>query len=273
MLSSAKEENDIARAVRSLKRMGRAPSVAVVLGSGAGNLLEMEGKVRAYARIPGFPRTGIEGHSGRLSFGRIDDVPVAVLRGRVHLYEGHAPAVVIRPMRILARWGVGTVFLTNAAGGLRRDLVAGTLMVIRDHLDLTGASPLAGSHREKWGPRFPDLSRVYDPLLVAAARRIGGRDIRQGVYAAVRGPAFETPAEAKMLRRLGADAVGMSTVPEAVAAKQAGLRVLGLSCISNRSGGGGREGRHEDVMAQVVAAGARMEKILRGLLPMAAGSR
>jgi purine-nucleoside phosphorylase len=236
------------------------PDTAVVLGSGLGGAdLGPERARLPYARIPGFPRPRVPGHPGVLSLvGR-----AAVLRGRVHYYEGHPMEDVVAPVLALARLGVRRVILTNAAGGIADGLRPGDLMGIVDHLNLMGANPLRGA------PAFADLTRVYDRDLLrraeAVARRLGFR-LKRGVYAAMGGPSYETPAEVRMLRRLGADAVGMSTVPEAIAASAAGLKVLALSLITNRAAGAGRPVSHAEVLARAGEAGARTAALLRGLL-------
>ncbi len=236
------------------------PQTAVVLGSGLGAAdLGPESARIPYARIPGFPRPRVPGHPGALSIiGR-----TAVLRGRAHFYEGRSMEEVLAPVRTLLRLGVRTVILTNAAGGVAPGLRPGDLLGITDHLNLMGSNPLRG------GPSFVDLTRVYDRDLLkraeAVARRLGFR-LKRGVYAAMPGPSYETPAEVRMLRRLGADAVGMSTVPEAIAAAEAGARVLGISLITNKAAGVGRPVSHEEVLDRAKEAGARTAALLRGVL-------
>ena len=214
------------------------PSLGIILGSGLGAFAERveEPVVVPYSEVPHFPATSIVGHPGRLVLGRIGSLKVAVMQGRVHYYEGFSSPQVVFPTRVLCLLGIKTLVVTNAAGGIRSDLVAGDLMAITDHLNLAGCSPLIGPHDERLGARFPDMNGAYDASLTRAlfdcapARRIS---LKQGIYAMVLGPAYETPAEVRALRILGADAVGMSTVPEVVAARQMGVRVLGLSCITN----------------------------------------
>jgi purine-nucleoside phosphorylase len=243
------------------RKLPAPPRAAVVLGSGLGAAaLGRPGVTVPYRSIPGFPRTSVPGHPGALSLvGR-----TAVLRGRVHFYEGFDLEAVTRPVRALALLGVRTVVLTNAAGGIAPGLRAGDLLLIRDHLNLMGANPLRGR------ARFVDLSDAYDPELrrraLAAAKRAGIR-LRPGVYAALPGPSYETPAEVRMLRRLGADAVGMSTVPEAIAARAAGMRVLGISIIANAAAGAGKGGvSHEEVLRETERASDRLARLLRGIL-------
>lgn len=240
----------VLRAAAFLKsRLSPAPRIAVVLGSGLGDLdLGRVDVDLPYARIPGFPRVRVAGHPGRLSLVG----PAAILRGRVHYYEGHDLDEVVRPVRALAALGVKTVILTNAAGGLNPRLRPGDLMAITDHINLMGANPLRG------GPSFVDMTGVYDvPKL---------RGLKRGVYAAVPGPSYETPAEVRMLRRLGADAVGMSTVPEAIAARQAGLRVIGLSLITNVAAGAGKPVSHAEVLETARRARSRMASVLSSIL-------
>jgi purine-nucleoside phosphorylase len=266
------EDALIRRAASFLRsRLSASPQVAIILGSGMGDLdLGPVADRIPYAAIPGFPRPGVAGHAGLLAAsGR-----AVVLSGRAHYYEGRSMDEVIRPVRVLARLGVRTLVVTNAAGAVNRAYRPGDLMLIRDHLNLMGVHPLRG------GPRFVDLTEAYDPALRAiarsAARRVRIR-LREGVYAAMPGPSYETPAEIRMLRALGADAVGMSTVPETIAAREAGVRVLGISLVTNfgagmharrRPGGGGakRPVSHEEVLETSAKARGRMERLLRQIV-------
>ncbi len=229
-----------ARVIRA--RAKEEPRVAVVLGSGLGAFAdELEEPVPIpYSEIPGFARPTVEGHAGRLVAGRVAGVAVAVMQGRFHFYEGYTLEEVTFPIRVLALAGARSLVLTNAAGGLKETYRQGSLVVIEDHLNLLGASPLRGTNDERLGPRFPDMTHVYDREYQETARAEAGGmgfELQGGVYAALSGPAYETPAEIRMLRLLGADAVGMSTVPEAMVARHMGLRVLGLSCITNMAAG------------------------------------
>ena len=215
-----------------------SPRAGVVLGSGLGSLAEAADAdaVIPYAEIPRFPISTAPGHRGRLVVGRLEGQAVAIMQGRAHLYEGYAAAEVTFPIRVLAALGVRTLIITNAAGGIAPAFRPGELMVITDHINFTGTNPLIGPNDDALGPRFPDLSQAYDPALVAVAMQASrdeGVPVRQGVYLAVSGPSYETPAEVSMMARWGADAVGMSTVPEVIVARHAGLRVLGLSAITN----------------------------------------
>lgn len=214
------------------------PLVGLVLGSGLGELdLSWEGLLNIpYAEVPHFPRSTAPGHRGALQLGRLKDVPVAVLQGRFHYYEGCPVAEITFPVRVLGALGIKTLILTNAAGGLNPLFKPGDLMGIADHINLIPENPLRGLQDESLGERFPDMSRAYDPELLDLAEQVAlgqGVLLRRGVYAAVPGPSLETPAETRFLRMAGADAVGMSTVPEVIVARSLGLRVLGISVISN----------------------------------------
>jgi len=218
------------------------PEIGIVLGTGLGALVDQVERTGTvpYAEIPRFPRPTVEGHAGELVLGFLEGKPVAVLRGRTHLYEGYSPQEVAFPVRVLHALGCRLLVVTNAAGGLNREWRAGDLMVISDHINLQATNPLLGPNDERLGPRFPDMSRAYDPELVALAERCALEEripLRKGVYVAVLGPSYETPAELRMLRLLGADAVGMSTVPEVIAARHLGMRVLGISAITDMATG------------------------------------
>ncbi|MEO7193021.1 MAG: purine-nucleoside phosphorylase [Vicinamibacterales bacterium] len=234
---------DVAHAGACVReRIGAVPDIAVVLGSGLGAFADaLTSSVECgYGVIPGFPTPTVAGHEGRVVAGACGRRRVLVLAGRVHLYEGQAPSNVTFPMRVLGYLGVKTVVLTNAAGGINTRFTRGSLMCIDDHINFTGSNPLVGAHDARLGPRFPDMSDVYSPRLrsiaVAAADRAGVR-LEHGVYIGVSGPSYETPAEIRAFRTLGADAVGMSTVHEAITARQMGLDVLGICCISNMAAG------------------------------------
>ncbi len=218
-----------------------APEIAIILGSGLGGLAdEIEDAVRVpFADIPGFPEATVVGHAGALVSGTLSGRRVHALAGRFHMYEGHPPALAAFPVRVLHALGARTLFASNAAGGIRRDLAAGDLMIIDDHLNLTFTNPLTGSLQEG-DTRFPDMSDPYDRRLRALLHAIGDRlriPLKEGVYACLNGPSFETPAEVRMLETLGADAVGMSTVPEVIVARAMGMRVAAMSCITNAAAG------------------------------------
>ena len=224
------------------RRCGSVPDLALILGSGLGDFAAtLTGAVvMSYAELPNWPLSTVVGHPGRLVIGTSAGRPVAALAGRVHAYEGHPPEALAFATRVMGRLGVKQLVLTNAAGGVKTGFSLGALMIIDDHINLLGESPLAGENDDRFGPRFPDMTEVYSRRLrriadAAAAAR--GLPVSHGVYAALRGPSYETPAEIHYLRTIGADAVGMSTVPEALAARHMGLEVLGLSCITNMAAG------------------------------------
>jgi purine-nucleoside phosphorylase len=250
---------------------GRRPVVAVVLGSGLGGVTRrLTDVVRlSYGRIPGFPDAALPGHAGELVAGELGGRAVLCQSGRFHAYEGHAPATVALPSRLFAALGIGTVILTNAAGGIRRSFAPGTLMCIADQINLTWGNPLVG--RVLPGEtRFPDMSAPFDPALIALAHQVAsarGVRLADGVYGGVQGPSYETPAEVRMLERCGADAVGMSTIAEVIALRARGLRCLGVSSITNRAAGLG-DGRlsHDDVVTVAHASGVALGELLDGLV-------
>ena len=241
-----------ARTIRA--RVKQEPRVAVVLGSGLGGFADdFEDAVAIpYEDIPGFVRSTAQGHAGRLVVGKIDQVPILAMQGRVHYYEGYSMEEVTFAIRTFKLLGVKTLLLTNAAGGINVQLSQGALMVISDHLNLMGVNPLRGANDERFGPRFPDMSAVYSPALqeiVVEEARALGIELRRGIYAALSGPNYETPSEIHLLRNCGADAVGMSTVPEAIVARQMDMEVLGISCITNMASGISDEPiNHDEVM-------------------------
>ena len=244
------------------------PSVAIVLGSGLGAFADelTESTSFAYKEIQGFAQATVEGHAGRLVIGKAGEVPIAAMQGRFHFYEGYALEDVTFPIRVLKSLGVRTLILTNAAGSLNTELTPGSLMVISDHINLMGVNPLIGANDERFGPRFPDLTSTYDPdlqnIVIEEARGLN-IDLRRGVYAALTGPSYETPAEIHMVRTLGADAVGMSTVPEAIVARHMDMRVIGISCITNLAAGvSNRPVDH----SQVIATGERVREQFTELL-------
>jgi purine-nucleoside phosphorylase len=225
-----------------LGSISKVPDIAIVLGSGLGPLADsvMDPKYISYEAIPGFPRVTVVGHQGRLVFGTLRGRDVVVMQGRFHHYEGHDIHDVVFPIRVFQALGIRTLILTNAAGGLGPTMRPGSLMLIEDHVGLFGESPLRGANLDEYGPRFCDMSRVYDSDMLETAAICGkelGLDLHRGVYCFCRGPQFETPAEIRMLRGLGVSAVGMSTVPEATVASHCGMKVLALSCITNLAAG------------------------------------
>ncbi len=218
------------------------PQYGLILGSGLGNFVECLSDQRTidYAELPGFPTSSVSGHAGRLVSGTVANQPVVVMQGRVHFYEGYSAERVGFPARVLCRLGISHLIVTNAAGGINTGFSAGDLMAITDHLNLSGYNPLVGPNDEMLGPRFPDMSQAYHrPSLeiLRRAARVEQIDLKEGVYASLSGPNYETPAEIRMLRALGADAVGMSTVPEVLVAAHMGVKVTGVSCISNLAAG------------------------------------
>lgn len=250
-----------ARAAEFIRSRANADvSVGIVLGSGLGAFAEDLGQPVAipYDEIPGFAHATVEGHAGRLVIGTAEGVPVAAMQGRFHFYEGYGLEDVTFPIRVLKLLGVRTLILTNAAGSLNTELSPGSLMVISDHINLMGVNPLIGPNDERFGPRFPDLTSTYDPTLqqvVIEEAKAVDVEMRRGVYAALSGPSYETPAEIHMVRTLGADAVGMSTVPEAIVARHMDMQVIGISCITNLAAGvSNRPVDH----SQVIATGERV---------------
>jgi len=253
---------------------GRAPGVAVVLGSGLGGLADrLTDTVRIpYAEIPGFHVPTVQGHSGELVAGMLAGRPVIAQSGRFHLYEGHTADVAALPARLMAELGVTIFVVTNAAGGVRPTLRPGTLMLITDHLNLTGQNPLTGPV-VPGEQRFPDMSAAYDPGLRALALEVAreqGTPLEQGVYAALPGPSYETPAEIRMLRTLGADAVGMSTVPEVIVANARGMRCLGISTVTNAAAGvSDAKLSHAEVMETAALVGKRLGDLIAGVVARA----
>lgn len=243
---------ETAKAIRAKSAI--VPRIGAILGSGLGGLVDaVKGAtVIAYKDLPHMPVGRVAGHAGRLALGTLEGVPVALLQGRVHYYEGVTHEEAAYGVRVLWKLGVRTVILTNAAGAVNPSFQPGDLMLMTDHINLLAGSPLRGDNVEGLGPRFPDMSRLYDAALREKAMTIAREmkiPIVQGVYAAVIGPQYETPAEVRMLRLLGADAIGMSTVPEAIAAGHAGMRALGLSCITNLAAGiSGEPLSHDEVL-------------------------
>lgn len=252
-----------------VRRLGDLqPRLGMVLGSGLGGLadeIEVATSI-AFEEMPGWPAPSVPGHSGRLILGTLRGVPVACLRGRLHMYEGLSERLVVEPALLMGRLGAGMLILTNASGGLDPDYAAGTLMVMRDHINLTGRNPLMGPNDDSIGPRFPDMSAVWDPTLrtrLLDAGRAEDVPLREGVYLGLTGPTYETPAEVRMMRNLGADAVGMSTVMEAMAANWAGMRVCGVSLVTNPGAGlSPTPLSHAEVVEAAEAAGPRLAQVI-----------
>jgi purine-nucleoside phosphorylase len=268
----AEGRGTLAAADAVAKRLGKLkPRVAIVLGSGLGGVADaVEHPVRIpYKDIPGFPEPGAPGHKGELVGGTLEGVPVLVQSGRFHLYEGHAPDLAALPTRVFARLGIATLVVTNAAGGIRHTFQPPTLMLIADHINLMFRNPLVGPVVEG-DDRFPDMSDPYDPTLRALARAVAQTEripLEEGVYAALLGPSFETPAEIRMLERIGADAVGMSTVPEVIAARARGIRCLGFSSITNAAAGlSAKALSHVEVLEAGKQVAGQLERLIRGVL-------
>jgi purine-nucleoside phosphorylase len=268
--------SEAAEAIR--QRHAEAPRVAIVLGTGLGGLADriVSPTLMPYTDIPRFPRSTVAGHAGRLVLGQLGSVPVAALQGRFHLYEGYTPDQVVLPVRTLRMLGAAILIVTNAAGGLDPNQHAGDLLLLRDHIGLptmSGRNPLLGANDERLGPRFPAMTNAYDTALAALAREVAavqGTSLHEGVYAMVSGPNYESPAELRFLRAVGADAVGMSTVPEVIAARHMGMRVLAISVITNVALAGvdatPEEPSHADVVAAAEAAGNRLAALVEGVV-------
>jgi purine-nucleoside phosphorylase len=265
-----------------LQRTPLRPQIALVLGSGLGGFADsLTDAVRVpYAEIPSFPRSTAIGHAGQMVIGRVisetGGVPVAAMQGRVHLYEGYSPQEVTFPIRVFGRMGIRAVILTNAAGGINLSYSQGTLVVIRDHINLQGANPLVGPNDDRFGVRFPDMTHAYAKEFRQIAREEAGKlrvPQHEGVYAGLLGPSYETPAEIEYLRRIGADLVGMSTVTEVIAARHLGIKVLAISCATNMAAGiVDQPLSHAEVMETGERVKTTFEALLRAVLPrIAAG--
>jgi purine-nucleoside phosphorylase len=276
LLARIDETASKAREIASRGGSFTPPAVGLVLGSGLGGFADtLDGLVKVpYHELPHLPVSKVVGHSGNLCFGSVGGVPVVCMQGRVHLYEGHGVASVVHGARTMARLGVGAVLVTNAAGGIGDGYAPGDLMVISDHLNLTGQNPLVGPNDDALGVRFPDMSTAYDPGLRAAAHEVAkaaGFTLQEGVYAGLLGPTYETPAEIRMLRTMGAHAVGMSTVVETIALRHMKVKVGALSCITNLAAGISKtELDHAEVEETARAARDKLVALLRGWI-VAAG--
>jgi purine-nucleoside phosphorylase len=255
-----------------ISRGGPAPTIGVVLGSGLGDFARTIDRAvsLSYAELPHWPPSSTVGHEGRLVVGNVRGRRVAALSGRAHGYEGHDPKTVTFGVRALGLAGVRTLIVTNAAGGINAKFRSGTVMVFDDHINLTGSNPLAGPNDDRFGPRFPDMTEAYSRRLRELADRTAhtlGIELQHGVYAAFNGPSYETPAEIKYLRSVGADAVGMSTVPETIVARHMGIDVLGLSCITNAAAEpGGPRLDHADVMESTRRMRSEIIALLEGII-------
>lgn len=255
-----------------LAQIGESPEAAIVLGSGLGGLADavVDAVTIPYASIPHFPVPSVSGHRGNLIVGSLAGVRVAMFQGRFHFYEGHELSVVTFPIRVLQRLGVPRLILTAATGGIREDLRPGDLLCLTDHLNLLGTNPLRGCNDERLGAHFPDMTEVYSPRLRTLAHQVAedcGQRLKEGIYACLPGPSYETPAEIRMLRTLGADVVGMSTVPEAVVAHHAGIEVLAFALVSNMAAGVlGTPITHEEVLEAGREGGPRLGRIIEGVV-------
>lgn len=253
-------------------RVENKPKVAIILGSGLGELAnDIENKVSIpYEDIPNFPTVSVVGHSGELLFGSIEGVEVVAMAGRFHFYEGYSMKEVTYPIFVFKQMGIETIIVSNACGGINKDFNPGTLMVIDDFINLMGTNPLFGENDERFGPRFPDMTEPYSKRLMQYAFDVANEldlTLESGVYAGFQGPYYETRAEIQMIKGYGADAVGMSTVPETIVANYLGLEVLGISCITNMATGiQKKKHSHEEVVRQAKEAGVRFVKIIKGVL-------
>jgi purine-nucleoside phosphorylase len=273
LAAAASDEYERAEAAAQFifSRTELRPKIALVLGSGLGSFAAdfAESSKIPYAQIPHFPQSTAIGHAGQLVIGKVDGLAVAGMQGRAHVYEGYSAKEVSFPIRVFARMGVKAVILTNAAGGIK--FVQGRLVVIRDHINLQGVNPLSGANDERFGPRFPDMSSAYDKrfreMTVGQGNRLG-IGIDEGVYAALAGPSYETPAEIRYLRTIGADLVGMSTVPEVIAARHCDMRVLGISCVTNAAAGIlDQPLNHREVLETAARVKGDFVSLLKAVLP------
>jgi purine-nucleoside phosphorylase len=276
-LKTSAGADEFARAQRAAKfilsKTKLRPKVALVLGSGLGGFAdEFESATRIpYEKIPSFPQSTIQGHAGALVIGKVGQVPVAAMQGRVHLYEGYSPKEVVFPMRVLGRMGIRAAILTNAAGAINLDFNQGALVAIRDHINLQGVNPLVGRNDERFGVRFPDMTHAYHKpyreVAFSEAKKLGIK-VHEGVYAALSGPSFETPSEIRYFKTIGADMVGMSTVPEVIVARHMGIRVLGISCVTNMAAGIlDQPISHAEVLETGERVKADFVALLRGVIP------
>ncbi len=265
------EMERIERAAKALARLGK-PEAAVVLGSGLSGVFPLEQeRALPFGEIPGFPAPSVAGHAGEVAVGVVSGRTVLVQRGRVHHYEGHPLADVVLPVRAYARLGVKVLVLTNASGGIAYGLEAGDLVLLSDHINLLGDNPLRGPNLDALGPRFPDMTEAYDPALRKITRDVAwdlGIRLKEGVYLATLGPSYETPGEIRAFRALGADLVGMSTVPEAIVARHAGMKILGISCVTNLAAGVSPQPlSHDEVIETSRRRAADLGRLLTALVP------
>ena len=270
-------DSDFARAESAaqflLSQTSLRPTIGLVLGSGLGGFADelSEATQIPYANIPSFPRSTAIGHAGQMVIGKVGNVAVAAMQGRVHLYEGYSAKEVTFPTRVFGRMGIRALILTNAAGGINLEYNQGALVVITDHINLQGHNPLVGPNDDRFGPRFPDMTQAYwkpyREIALRCAHRLG-KTLYQGVYAGLLGPSYETPAEIRNLRTIGADLVGMSTIPEVIVARHMGIKVLAISCVTNMAAGISDEVlSHEDVLATGERVKGNFVALLRAVLP------
>ena len=265
-------DHTMLNAVRSKLGLSTPPAAAVVLGTGLGRWVDgvLDAVPLSYTEIPGFPQSTVQSHTGRLILGEKASRRILVFQGRFHLYEGYSAPQVCTGVRLAALLGVENLILTNAAGAINPLFATGRIMLIADHLNMTGHNPLIGPNNDQWGPRFPDMSQVYSPVLQNLAEKCARElqvPLERGVYVGVQGPSLETPAETRAYRRLGGDAVGMSTVLEAVAAKHMGLNILGLSCLTNKNlPDCMQETSVEEIIAQAEASGQDLGRLLDAVI-------
>jgi purine-nucleoside phosphorylase len=250
----------------------KQPVLGLILGSGLGACADLltDSVAISFNDLPGFPPSKVAGHPGRLIIGNAGGIPSIAMQGRVHLYEGYSISEVVFPIRVLCCLGISRLIVTNAAGGINETFTPGDLMLIEDHINFTGANPLIGDNLDEFGPRFPDMSEAYDSGMRELTREAAGSKsivLRKGIYIAFSGPSYETPAEIRMCRAMGADAVGMSTVPEVIVARHMGIRVLGISCITNMAAGLTRQLlSHRDVLDTAGHAQAKLQMLLREII-------
>jgi len=266
-------ENKIQEAAKKIEAvLGSSCQIGIILGSGLTDFVdELENKTSlSYTEIPNFPTTSVSGHGDRLTTGYLGEKKILVMEGRFHYYEGYEMSQVIFPIRVMQRLGVKTLIITNSAGGINPSLYKGKLLLIKDHINFMGASPLRGANLPEWGERFPDMTNVYTPALRDLAKRVAaeeGIDLAEGVYTALAGPNYETPAEVRFFGMIGSDVVGMSTVPEAIAASQLGMDILGISRVSNMAAGNG-EGplNHMDVLQRSSEERTKFVRLLKAII-------
>ena len=268
----SKRIHDAAEFIR--QRLTKLPTIGLILGSGLGDFADtLENRiVIPFAEVPDFPQPTVEGHTGAFVIGDCQGKTVVALQGRIHYYEGHPQSVITIPVRVMALLGVKQLILTNACGGVNLNYMPGDLMVISDHINYSGANPLIGPNLGEFGPRFPDMSDIYTKALrakILTTAEKNGIALRQGVYAMYSGPSYETPAEIRMFRTLGADAVGMSTVPEAIVAAHCGMEVVGISCITNMAAGVlPQKLNHQEVVETAAIVHDKFHRLLRLILDL-----